>query len=207
MQASEGDAPCKVNRLKWCHTDLGATAYRWRRLVEEDRRFGGLDKTGVFTGQDGVMAGQVVEAGWPVDHAEGRCLFDQGPSPQMCAYNKGAPLLLCGAHTRTPPPLRHSHAPLRGARGLAAHVRAACAATRPLRSLPLPQRARLGHHCVGRDPRARLFAFRQRDAHEADGLLKREALQSAQRYGLCAPHSRPGPDVTSTATHTSRATR
>lgn len=95
-QAGPGAAPCKPNRLKWCHTDLGATAYSWPRLLREGRRFGDLDETGVFTGQDGVMAGNVVDAGWRVDHAQGRCLFDQGPSPQMCAFTGGTLLRAVG---------------------------------------------------------------------------------------------------------------
>lgn len=38
----EGAPTCKPNRLKWCHTDLGANVMRWPRLVAEHRRFGFL---------------------------------------------------------------------------------------------------------------------------------------------------------------------
>jgi hypothetical protein len=38
----EGAPTCKPNRLRWCHTDLGANAMRWPRLIAENRRFGFL---------------------------------------------------------------------------------------------------------------------------------------------------------------------
>lgn len=85
FQAAAGVPPCKVNRMRWCHTDLGSVAYRWPRLIREGLRFGTLQQNGRFTGQDGLMAELVVRNGWTVHHEEGRCLFDQGPNPHMCA--------------------------------------------------------------------------------------------------------------------------
>jgi hypothetical protein len=38
----EGAPTCKPNRLRWCHTDLGANVMRWPRLIAENRRFGFL---------------------------------------------------------------------------------------------------------------------------------------------------------------------
>ena len=35
-----GHFPCKRNRLRWCHSDLGAAALRWPRFTREGRRFG-----------------------------------------------------------------------------------------------------------------------------------------------------------------------
>ena len=69
--------------MKWCHTDLGAVAYSWERMIESDLRFGELE--GKFTGEDAMMAELLVKDGWLIDHETGLCLFDQGPNPQMCA--------------------------------------------------------------------------------------------------------------------------
>ena len=75
--------------MKWCHTDLGAVAYRWELLVHQELRFGKLDAK--FTGEDAAMAEELVRKGWRISHLQGRCLFDQGPSPQMCARLGGTP--------------------------------------------------------------------------------------------------------------------
>jgi hypothetical protein len=40
--AIEGAPPCKTNRLRWCHTDLGANAISYQRFQKEGRRFGTL---------------------------------------------------------------------------------------------------------------------------------------------------------------------
>ena len=41
--AREAGAPaCKVNKLRWCQTDLGSYALRWPRLMREARRFGNM---------------------------------------------------------------------------------------------------------------------------------------------------------------------
>jgi hypothetical protein len=89
-QASVDGSPCKVNRMRFCHTDLGAVAYKWKRLVSEDLRFGELDAIGRFASQDALMTELVVDEGWRVEYLHGRCFFDAGPSPQMCARSGGA---------------------------------------------------------------------------------------------------------------------
>jgi hypothetical protein len=102
VQASAKAPACKVNRMSFCHTDLGAVAYRWRRMVADDMRFGDLESAGRFTSQDALMAELVVDEGWDVAHLQGQCLFDQGPSPHMCARLGGACALqrlhLCVGH-------------------------------------------------------------------------------------------------------------
>lgn len=40
--ASPGAPACKRNRLRWCHTDLGANVINYQRFVKENRRFGTL---------------------------------------------------------------------------------------------------------------------------------------------------------------------
>jgi hypothetical protein len=40
--AAPGLPACKRNRLRWCHTDLGANAIAYPRFVQENRRFGVL---------------------------------------------------------------------------------------------------------------------------------------------------------------------
>lgn len=40
--AAPGAPACKANRLRWCHTDLGANALSYPRFQKEGRRFGGL---------------------------------------------------------------------------------------------------------------------------------------------------------------------
>ena len=92
-QAEDGAPKCKVNRMRWCHTDLGAVVYRWGRMMREDLRFGKLEGQNRFTGEDALMAELVVKRGWKVAHLAGQCLFDQGPSPQMCARLGGVHLL------------------------------------------------------------------------------------------------------------------
>eukprot|EP01023_Acetabularia_acetabulum_P013725 TRINITY_DN16639_c1_g2_i1.p1 TRINITY_DN16639_c1_g2~~TRINITY_DN16639_c1_g2_i1.p1 ORF type:complete len:415 (+),score=54.24 TRINITY_DN16639_c1_g2_i1:48-1292(+) len=85
--AEEGKPSCKVNHLQWCLTDLGANFMRVRKLVLDGWKFGVLDDSGRFTGQDGIMAQKLVEAGWKVQHYNHSCLFDHAPSPQRCARN------------------------------------------------------------------------------------------------------------------------
>jgi hypothetical protein len=91
LQAEEGAPQCKVNRMRWCHTDLGAVAYRWPLLMKQDLRFANLK--GRFTGEDAMMAELLGTKGWNVEHIGGQCLFDQGPNPQMCARLGGTHLL------------------------------------------------------------------------------------------------------------------
>ena len=40
--AAPGAPACKTNRLRWCHTDLGANVVSYQRFLAEGRRFGGL---------------------------------------------------------------------------------------------------------------------------------------------------------------------
>lgn len=44
--AGVGAPACKVNRLRWCHTDLGANAIAYPRFLKETRRFGTLGVRG-----------------------------------------------------------------------------------------------------------------------------------------------------------------
>jgi hypothetical protein len=69
--AAPGAPLCKQNLMRWCQTDLAATAYRWRKLVGRDDAggqgqgllFGDLDQ-GIS--HDGLMAQEVVKRGWKV---------------------------------------------------------------------------------------------------------------------------------------------
>jgi hypothetical protein len=74
--------------MRWCHTDLGAVAYRWKKLVREDLRFAELSAPYRFTAQDALMAEKVAKE-WKVSTLEGKCLFDQGPNPVSCALRGG----------------------------------------------------------------------------------------------------------------------
>ncbi len=44
--ATPGAPACKTNRLRWCHTDLGANAIGYQRFQKEGRRFGTLGVRG-----------------------------------------------------------------------------------------------------------------------------------------------------------------
>ena len=53
-------------RMQWCHTDLGAMAFRWLRLIEEDMRFGVGATEDAGPGPehaDGLLAARLKEAG------------------------------------------------------------------------------------------------------------------------------------------------
>lgn len=79
---------CKPNKLQWCHTDLGANAFNFKRLMAEDKRFGALAQhsNGLTADHyDGVMAQSMLNTGWKVRHVTDKCLFDHSPSPQRCA--------------------------------------------------------------------------------------------------------------------------
>lgn len=76
--------------MRWCHTDLGAVAYRWSKLLAEDLRFAPLEAPHRFTSQDALMAEKIVEQKWKVKTLEGQCLYDQGPNPVSCAVRGGA---------------------------------------------------------------------------------------------------------------------
>lgn len=88
--AIEGYPLCKENEARLCHTDLSANAYRWPRMVEENRLFGILDPDSRGLGfQDGYMVESLVKAGWKVTHISDRCLVEHAPSPQRCAQSSG----------------------------------------------------------------------------------------------------------------------
>lgn len=57
--------PCKTNEMKWCQTDLAANAYSWPRFIQDDMRFGVLEK-GHGANHDGIMADVVRKRGWKV---------------------------------------------------------------------------------------------------------------------------------------------
>ena len=53
-------------RLQWCHTDLGANAFNYERLIREDKRFGALAQhsNGLTADHyDGVMAQAMLNTG------------------------------------------------------------------------------------------------------------------------------------------------
>ncbi|GAB4821860.1 hypothetical protein N2152v2_008906 [Parachlorella kessleri] len=90
--AAWSDRPhCKRNRLKWCHTDLGANAINYPRLLAEKRRFGTLQsELGLQEDHyDGIMAQALVAAGWRAVNYEGLCLFSHAPNPQWCGWQGG----------------------------------------------------------------------------------------------------------------------
>ena len=114
---------CKANELRWCQTDLGANALRWRRWMREGRRFGGMAAkcaTGPILPMDGIESTVVWRLtvkyfvsradGLPAEHFDGilaqalvaegwpvkrvhQCLFDHSPSPQVLT-NRKLPMLL-----------------------------------------------------------------------------------------------------------------
>ena len=62
--------------MKWCHTDLGANALRWPRLVAEGRRFGtlGAKANGMSAEHfDGIMVMDLLSEG-----ARARVLRERG---------------------------------------------------------------------------------------------------------------------------------
>lgn len=72
-----GQTACELNpilallgSLRWCHTDLGANALRWPRLVREDRRLsapaGGSDDM-ADDHNDGLLAQALLDAGMSRD--------------------------------------------------------------------------------------------------------------------------------------------
>ena len=71
------------NLLSFCHTDLGANALHWRRLVEENRRFATVDGVGAAAGQDALMVQMLRRAGWKTHRVSGTCLVSHSPNPQV----------------------------------------------------------------------------------------------------------------------------
>lgn len=54
--------------MQWCHTDLGANALSWPRLMREDRRLGAMEgDAGELAADhfDGVLAQTLLDAGAP----------------------------------------------------------------------------------------------------------------------------------------------
>lgn len=83
---------CKRNRMRWCHTDLGANVLRYARFVSEGRSFGGplAPESGLGAPHaDGLLAQSLVTAGWRVRHVTDACLFSHAPNAQSCAWQHG----------------------------------------------------------------------------------------------------------------------
>jgi hypothetical protein len=57
--------------MSFCQMDLGASAWRWDRLTEEDWRFGTIDEGGDGQASDGIMASVLQQKGWKVGTSEG----------------------------------------------------------------------------------------------------------------------------------------
>lgn len=57
--------------------------------MRDDLRFATMEEQGRFTGQDALMAEAITKAGWNIVHLHGKCLYDQGPNPTMCARMGG----------------------------------------------------------------------------------------------------------------------
>ena len=72
-----------LGSLRWCHTDLGANALNWPRLVREDRRLSspGSGPDGMADDHnDGLLAQALLDAGMSRD-ATAHCLHGLGSSP------------------------------------------------------------------------------------------------------------------------------
>ncbi|KDD76615.1 hypothetical protein H632_c160p2 [Helicosporidium sp. ATCC 50920] len=83
---------CKANRLRWCHTDLGANVLRRSRFYDEGRSFGLQRSGGLGLGPahaDGLLAQELVQAGWRVKRVADGCHFSHAPNPQACAWGGG----------------------------------------------------------------------------------------------------------------------
>ena len=64
-----------LGRMQWCHTDLGANALSWPRLMREDRRLGAMEgDAGELAADhfDGVLAQTLLDAGAPSLAATGK---------------------------------------------------------------------------------------------------------------------------------------
>lgn len=97
LPLKKGASRCTQNSLSPCSINLGATAFRHRRLVDEGRRFHssiyrGEEQEGVqwedYDGQynDGLLASTLVDEGWSWARVlGGQCLVGEIDSPQACA--------------------------------------------------------------------------------------------------------------------------
>ncbi|KAI3435905.1 hypothetical protein D9Q98_001963 [Chlorella vulgaris] len=90
--AAPGLPACKRNRLRWCHTDLGANVIAYPRFVQENRRFGALaDVSGGLGAEhfDGIMMQLLMASSWKVQHLHDTCPFNHAPSLQSCGWGGG----------------------------------------------------------------------------------------------------------------------
>ena len=113
--------PAAQRRMQWCSTDLGATAYSWRRLLAEGRRFGapGPEAEGLGAEHyDGILASAVVNDGGErlqcvmcsclhVEQQQQRRGLRCGKSMPISAHNCTS---VCGRVERAP---RHRRVPVR----------------------------------------------------------------------------------------------
>lgn len=83
---------CKRNLAAWCNTDLGANAFRKARMDAERVRFGephgGLPDSG-GEHADGLLAADLIDAGWRLERVSDGCFFSHSPNPQACAWAGG----------------------------------------------------------------------------------------------------------------------
>jgi hypothetical protein len=79
---------CKENLLRWCQTDLGSIAFRYRRFIQEGRSFARVNSTSYGlenANNDGLLIQNLVNDGWKYAKATNTCLFEHAPTIQMCA--------------------------------------------------------------------------------------------------------------------------
>jgi hypothetical protein len=76
---------CKENFLRWCQTDLGSVAFRYKRFVKEERQFARVDSYLELSNNDGLLIEMLVRDGWRFTNDSGTCLFTHSPTIQMCA--------------------------------------------------------------------------------------------------------------------------
>lgn len=92
FHAWPGIPACKLNKLSWCQTDLGANAISFPKFMQEARMFGSLHQEAGGLGADhfdGILAETLVAAGWKVARVTSKCLFSHSPNPQECAWSGG----------------------------------------------------------------------------------------------------------------------
>ena len=96
--ATPGAPACKPNRLRWCHTDLGANAINYQRFQKERRRFGTL----------GVRCAAVASL-WGGQESAGCCCCQSWQQPAGCDNSPACHLLhlmhcVCRWHGPSDPP-------------------------------------------------------------------------------------------------------
>lgn len=83
-----------------CH----ACAFRWQRLLEENRRFGVVDPGGTSAANDGIMAQTLLAEGWPVRRgARGGGRGKAGREPGVALLSQGRLAIVCGLRGCKPP--------------------------------------------------------------------------------------------------------